>query len=95
MIKTRYDFFKRSHGEYVVVFIKKSKYVVFGEDKKLLEFLGGRNIVAVLEEEFINYIIVDELEIIKEKVFDGNRYEVFKKKLAICDVLVTYFKLFL
>lgn len=91
MIKTRYDFFKRSHRGYVVVFFRKGKYLVYGEDRRLLEFLGGRNIVAVLEEEFINYIIVDELEIIKEKVFAENRYGEFKKKLAILDILVYLF----
>lgn len=87
MIKTRYEFFKRTHKDHVIIFLTKGKYVLYGKDKKLLDLFGKGNIVAFLEKLKVDYIIVDGLEIIKRKVFLDNRYKSIEKKYFIMELL--------
>lgn len=80
MIKTRYDFFKRTHREYVVVFIKGDRYIICEEDKRMLDTFDSKKIIATLNKLKINYIVIDDLEIVCKKSFEDNQYHIIMKK---------------
>ncbi len=80
MIKTRYQFFKMTHRDYVVIFLTKNGYTLHGIEREMLNIISLRNIREVLEKLKVNYIVVDEVEIVKERSFKDNQYNFLEKK---------------
>ena len=64
MFKTRYDFFKRIYKDYVLVFLIYGYYYVFYKDKIIISYFKDKAILDKLNEIHINYIILDNTEII-------------------------------
>ena len=83
MIKTRYKFLKRLYKDYILVFIVKGYYYVYYRDVFVLSF-KEKTLIQTLESNHINYIIIDNLTIIKKTLFKDNRYYefLFKNELV-------------
>ena len=81
-MKNRYIFFKRLYKDYLLLFIKKDKLLSFNIDNRIISILSSssNNILEVLTTNSINYIIVDNLDIIEIKTFTNNSYNLYKKK---------------
>ena len=81
-IKNRYIFFKRLYKDYLLLFIKKDKLLSFNIDNRIISILSSssNNILEVLTTNSINYIIVDNIDIIEIKSFTNNSYNLYKKK---------------
>lgn len=73
-MKNRYIFFKRLYKDYVIVFVEKDRYISFGIDKYLLEFINNKD---------LNYIIVDNDNDIKVKKFKVNKYREYVYKIFL------------
>lgn len=75
-------FFKRLYKDYLLLFIKKDKLLSFNIDNRIISILSSssNNILEVLTTNSINYIIVDNLDIIEIKTFTNNSYNLYKKK---------------
>lgn len=66
----------------MLLFIKKDKLLSFNIDNRIISILSSssNNILEVLTTNSINYIIVDNLDIIEIKTFTNNSYNLYKKK---------------
>lgn len=75
-------FFKRLYKDYLLLFIKKDNLLSFNIDNRIISILSSssNNILEVLTTNSINYIIVDNLDIIEIKTFTNNSYNLYKKK---------------
>ena len=75
-------FFKRLYKDYLLLFTKKDKLLSFNIDNRIISILSSssNNILEVLTTNSINYIIVDNLDIIEIKKFTNNIYNLYKKK---------------
>lgn len=81
-MKNRYIFFKRLYKDYLLLFNKKDNLLSFNIDNRIISILSSssNNILEVLTTNSINYIIVDNLDIIEIKTFTNNSYNLYKKK---------------
>lgn len=81
-MKNGYLFFKRLYKDYLLLLIKKDKLLSFNIDNRIISILfsSSNNILEVLTTNSINYIIVDNLDIIEIKSFTNNNYNLYKKK---------------
>ncbi len=66
----------------MLLFTKKDKLLSFNIDNRIISILSSssNNILEVLTTNSINYIIVDNLDIIEIKSFTNNNYNLYKKK---------------
>lgn len=81
-MKNRYIFFKSLYKDYLLLFTKKDNLLSFNIDNRIISILSSssNNILEVLTTNSINYIIVDNLDIIEIKTFTNNSYNLYKKK---------------
>ena len=87
MIKTRYKFIKRIYKDYVIIFkIKKSYHIPDKELDIIGPFKRKGKLIDFLQENHINYIIVDNLEIISKREYSDNKYYEMKKKTLIWEI---------
>lgn len=88
MLKTRYQFIKRLYPNYVLVFIeKKQKYHLVEEQMRFLKIFKKKNMINTLEYYHINYLVIDNLSIVKKKEFSDNRYLELLKKAIIIELM--------
>ena len=100
-MKNRYIFFKRLYKDYLLLFTKKDNLLSFNIDNRIISILSSssNNILEVLTTNSINYIIVDNLDIIEIKTFTNNSYNLYKKKAYLITLVLrnsvgSYFKQF-
>lgn len=74
MLKTKYIFLKKLYPNDVIVFLKKERYFVLFDDLYLLKSFEKKGIIKNLEKCYINYIILDNLVMVKRKTFTNNNY---------------------
>lgn len=74
MIKNKYKFLKKLYPNDIIIFLKKNTYYVYYEDVCLLKKVKRYRIINYLNMKHINYIIIDNLDIVEHKIFDDNKY---------------------
>ncbi len=70
-MKERYEVIKKLYPNYLILIIKNSKYYTFDEDKLIFNYLKRKL-------NNINYIILDNLDIIVKKEYENNYYYLLK-----------------
>ena len=85
----RYYFTKELYPNYLVLIIKKNKLISFGRERRLLEYIGFNGKINYIRRRKINYLILDNLDIIEIKNYNNdnlNKYlslmnseEIFKE----------------
>ena len=60
----RYKFTKNIYKDYIVLIIKNKKYYSFDKDKKILDYINFNNKLYLLKKYSINFIVLDNLEIL-------------------------------
>lgn len=81
-MKERYDVLKHIYQNYLILIIKNNKYVTFDEDKIIFNYIN-RN----LNKYEINYIILDNLDIIIKKEYENNNYLYYYTKYKLINLL--------
>ena len=81
-MKNRYEFAKMCYYEYVILILKNRKLYSYNEEGKLYNF----KYIKKLKELHINYIILDNLDVIKREYKD-NRYKEYYYKYKINKLL--------
>ena len=85
MIRTRYNFIKTIYNDYIIIFNKNNNYYIYN-----YEFLGilkdKINIINKLNKYNINYIIINNMDIIDKKVFN-NKYNYYKYRYIIYKII--------
>lgn len=91
IIKTRYLFLKRLYPNYVIIILKKDKYITFDIDNKIFNLLDSS--FNNLDKNYINYLIIDNLNIIKISIYINNRYLELEKRVELLSaILILYQK---
>ena len=88
MLKTRYTFLKKLYSEYLIIFYRNKTFLTFDIDRKIEKMIKEKNqeFVKTLEKHHINYIILDNLNVIKKKNFQDNCYLEFCEKVKLFDM---------
>ena len=89
MLKTRLSFLKRMYGDYVVLFSINKKTYIFDHDQKIIKYYNRGSIIKTLAYYHINYIIIDNLNIIDKVEFDDNRYKELFIKSSLLELLLS------
>ena len=79
-MKERYNVLKHIYQNYLILIIKNSKYYTFDEDKLIFNYLKRKL-------NNINYIILDNLDIIVKKEYENNYYLNYYFKVNLINIL--------
>lgn len=79
--KNRYDFASKCYKDYVILLVIKNKLYIY-KDNKLYNFKK----INRLKKLHINYVILDNLDVIK-KEYEDNRYQEYYLKYSLNDIL--------
>ena len=83
----RYIFTKETFKGYLVILIKNNRYYSYGNDDKILKYLKFKNNLNVIRKRKINYLILDNLDIIEKKEYDKNEFDKYLYLVYIINVL--------
>ena len=81
-MKERYNDLKHIYQNYLILIIKNNKYYTFDEDKLIYTYIN-RN----LNKHEINYIILNNLDIIIKKAYENNNYLNYYFKVNLINIL--------
>ena len=84
---TRYSFFKKLYPDRLIIIKLKNKYISFGKDNILLNYLLNTNKFSILDNIEVNYLIITDMYIIKEKTFSSNQYYKYVKISQLNSIL--------
>ena len=79
-MKERYDVLKHIYQNYLILIIKNNKYYTFDEDKLIFNYLKRKF-------NNINYIILNNLDIIIKKEYENNNYLNYYFKVNLINIL--------
>lgn len=90
----RFKFLKLIYRDSLVLILKSKgssySYVSFGRDRNLFKYLNRekKKLFKKLNKYHINYVLVDNLDIISERKFNDNYYYKFLKIAYLDKVLI-------
>ena len=79
----RYKFAKEVHPEYVVLLLIKGKYITYGSDLELIHYIKFNENLCIFDKYKINYLVLDNLDIIEKSSYDINNYNLYIRKMII------------
>ena len=82
----RYYFTKDVYPRYLVILLKKEKPYSFGIDRKILNYIRFKDKTYILQKKKINYLILDELDIVEKKEYDDNNYDRYEYLVKISEI---------
>ena len=83
----RYSFIKEVYSYYIVLLIKKDRYYSYGKDRKILEYIKFKNKTRILRKKKINYLVLDELDIVAKYEYLDNQIDRYMYLIRIKRVL--------
>ena len=72
--KYRYQFTKDTLKGYIVFLVVKRKYITYDNDLEILKYIKYKDKLSLLDKYKINYLVLDNLDIIIQKEFLDNNY---------------------
>ena len=84
----RYKFTKNIYKDYIVLIIKNKKYYSFDKDKKILDYINFNNKPYLLKKYSINFIVLDNLEILSINNYNVNNYYKYLYISYVKDILL-------
>lgn len=91
----RYKFLKLIYRGSLIILVKSKgnsySYVTFGKDRFLFRYLNKekKKLFKKLNKYHINYVLVDNLDIVSERQFEDNNYYKFLKIAYLNMVLIS------
>ena len=87
--KNRYIFCKRTYPETIILFYHNDKYKVYSIDKEILTYLKVKevNTLKKLDRLKINYLVLNNMEIIKQQIFNENKYNLYYKRYKLTKLI--------
>lgn len=82
----RYLEIKNLFKEHVIIFKNKDRYISFFEDKEIINMIKYRKF-SDLKDYDIDYLVLDNLEIIEKYESANNRYHILSNKCKIINVI--------
>lgn len=84
----RYNFTKNVYKDYLIIIRRKNKYYTFSKDKKILNYINFKDKIYVIKKKQINYLVLDNLDIIDITKYDNNNYNKYLYLSYIDDILL-------
>lgn len=76
-VKTRYEFIKKVHSSFLIIFVKNKEYYSYGVDLLILKQFRKGNMLEQLKKYHIHYLLIDNIQI-TDFFDDGeNKYEYY------------------
>lgn len=76
--ENRYKITKQIHPDYIILIKYKDKYITYNNDTLICSYLkfykNNKYRFYVFEQKQINYLVLDELDIIRIKQYKENNY---------------------
>ena len=86
-MKNRYEVIKKLYPEYIIILIKKAKYITIDTDKEIMDYLKIDSLNK-LKKFKMNYLILDNLEIVDIKEYNqNNNYKIYYLRLSILKII--------
>jgi len=82
----RYNEIKNLYKNYLIIIKVKDKYKTIGMDNRIYEYLNLKKF-KYLKNKQINYLILDNLDIVEKKDNENNRYDEYYIKTKLTNVL--------
>lgn len=72
--KYRYTFTKKVYPDYVVFIMRRGKLLTYDNDLMIINYIGYDNDINILDKYKINYLVLDDLDIVDIKKYNDNNY---------------------
>ena len=86
MKSNRYLFIKRIYPQYIILLKKDKKYITYGIDKEILNYIKFHKLKRLSKLE-INYIVLDNLFISDKECFKDNKYKLYYEKVKLLKII--------
>ena len=87
LMRNRFIIIKQFYNQYVVLIKRKEKYITFDQDTEILEYIKYKK-PKDLNKKKINYLILDNLDIVKKCEYkEDNKYREYLLKAYIDKII--------
>lgn len=83
---SRYKFIKKLYPNTLVLFYDKGKYSSLATDQFILNFIQFTSLYS-LEKRKINYLVVQNMNILERKKFLDNKYSFYYSEVRLLNIL--------
>lgn len=83
----RYNFAKMLHSDYVIILVDNNRYVSYNNDLEIIKYIKLKKNFKVFDKYKINYLVLDNLDIIMMKEYDINNYEKYLKLIVLNTII--------
>lgn len=73
-LMARYEFAKKIYPHRLIIFKTKNGYKSIGKDQVLLDYIIINKLLFKLKDLKINFVLIDNMDIIDERCFDNDNY---------------------
>lgn len=78
-LMARYEFAKKIYPHRLIIFKTKNGYKSVGKDQVLLDYIIINKLLFKLKDLKINFVLIDDMDIIDEGCFDNDNYYCYVK----------------
>ena len=80
----RYRFISYIYPSRIIIILRKGNYYVYNDSELILKYIKYKGNTLKLKDKHINYIVVENLDIVEIENYKDNKYEEYllKSKLA-------------
>ena len=86
-IRLRYNFAKKIYPHRLIIFKTKNGFKSIGKDQILLDYIISNKLLRKLNNVMIDYVILDNMDIIDEGTFEINNYYRYVKISQVDKIL--------
>ena len=83
----RYKFTKNIYSDYLVIIYRLGNYYSFSYDNDILKYIKFKGNTNIIKRKRINYLILNNLDIIEINRYYDNSYDYYLKIICIIKVI--------
>jgi len=89
----RYIFFKKLYKRHIILIKGKDRYYIYDRDKEILKYVNFKSKysecnLSYLDKYNINYLVIEDLDIINNVKFNNNDYMKYYKLFHLKNILI-------
>ena len=85
-MRNRYNIIKSIYEDYLILIKKGNHYLTLDIDKLIMDKLNIKKIIN-LKQKHINYLILDNLQIIEKQEYQNNKYNEYYLKIRFINFI--------
>ena len=83
----KYKFTKNIYSDYLVIIYRLGNFYSFSYDKNILKYIKFNGNTNIIKRRRINYLVLNNLDIIEINKYKNNRYDYYLKIICIIKVV--------